>query len=113
MTTIKDLIAISKVPGVDQFIFVNGKGSITAHNIKNPENAAKIVLTCGKNSSAISKTDFKYLIFSRKNKKNFLIFPVGKYYLGVIKQSSISDNTLGENIISFLKKLLKKNKVQA
>ena len=108
MATIKDLIAISKVPGVDQFIFINGKGVVAAHNVKNPESAAIIVLTCGKNSSAISKTDFRYLVFSRKNKNDFFIFPVGNYYLGVIKQSRFSHNTLAENITSFLKKLLKK-----
>lgn len=108
MATIKDLIAICKVAGVDQFIFVNGKGSIAAHNIKNPAPAAKVVLNCGKNSSTISKTDFKYLVFSRKNKKSFLIFPVGNYYLGVIKDSSFSDNELVENLIIFIKNLLKK-----
>lgn len=108
MATLKELITISQADGVDQFIFVNKQGTIKVHDIKRPERAAKIVSTCGKHSSAIGKIGFKYLIFPRKNQKSFFIFPVGEYFFGVIKQSSLSDKSLVENVLKLTKELLKK-----
>jgi len=67
---------------------------------------AEIISVCGSNSYAIGKKRFKYLSFSRKNHDTFFIFPVGNYYLGVIKQNHISDALLAQNVIQFLKDFL-------
>ena len=108
MASLEEFILISKVSGVDQYILVDNNGNIAAHDIKNSKNAAKIVLKCGQNSFAIGKTQFKYLIFSRKNEKNLFIFPVGNFYLGVVKQKNVKNLVLTDNIMDFLKGLLKK-----
>lgn len=100
---------LSNISGVDEYILVDPRGNIAAHDIKNHKKAAKIVLTCGRNSFAIGKANFKYIFFSRKNQKNFFIFPVGNYYLGVVKQKRFKNVTLVDNIINFLNGLLKKN----
>ena len=108
MTTLKEFIQISKLTGVDQYILVDCKGKIAAHDMKNPERVAGMVFSCGRNSFAIGKALFRYVIFFRKNQKNIFIFPVGNYYLGVVKQTNVNNFVLADNIIKFLKGLLKK-----
>ncbi|SDT95513.1 hypothetical protein [Desulfobacula phenolica] len=110
MPPLKELIQITNVAGVDQYIFVDQKGNIAAHDIQDPEKTADIVFFCGKNSYAIGKTRLNHVMFSRKNQKNFFIFPVGDYYLGVIKKKSIDNFVLTENIIKFTKDLLELEK---
>ncbi len=105
--TLEKFIQISKIAGVDQYILVDQKGNIAAHDIKNSERVARMILSCGQNSFAIGKTLLKYVVFSRQNQKNIFIFPVGNYYLGVVKQTNIDNFVLVNNIIKFLKNLLK------
>jgi hypothetical protein len=100
-------IQIAAVTGVDQYIVVDHKGQITAHDIKDPERSAGIVFSCGQNAYAIGKTRLKYVFFCRENQKNLFIFPVGNYYLGVVKEQSIDNLALTDSIITFLTGLLK------
>ncbi len=58
---------ISKVSGVDQYILVDQKGKITAHDIKDAERTADMVFSYGRNSFSINKSKSQYLIFPRKN----------------------------------------------
>ena len=104
---LEKFLQISKVSGVDQYILVDQKGKITAHDIKDSEKTADMVFSYGQNSFSINKSKSQYLIFSRKNQKNIFIFPVGNYYLGVIKSKFIDDSALADNIIKFLKDLSK------
>lgn len=107
MTPLEAFTRISRVPGVDQYILVAPGGQIAAQAIKDPGNVARMVLTCGQNSSAVGRNQFKYLMFPRENQKNFFIFPVGKYYLGVVKSVNMNNITLADNITKFLKSLRK------
>ena len=106
MATLKDFMKISKLPGVDQYILVDRKTKVVAHDIKDPQKIAGMIFSCGQNCFAIGKTQFKYLIFSRKNQKNIFIFPVGNYYLGVVKLKNIDNFVIADNIIKFLKGLV-------
>jgi hypothetical protein len=95
--------AILKVPGVDQYILVDRDGKIFSQAMAEPQKIAEFVSFCGLNARAIGKTHFRYLAFSRENQDHFFIFPVGKSYLGVIKQKDISCTVLVDNILQFLK----------
>nr|NJM01272.1 roadblock/LC7 domain-containing protein [Desulfobacula sp.] len=95
--------AILKVPGVDQYLLADRDAKILSQRIAEPEKMARIVSFCGLRASAIGKTNFRYLAVSRETRDHFFIFPVGKYYLGVIKQKDISNAVLVENILQFLK----------
>ena len=97
---------ITAVTGVDQYIVVDHKGQIVSHDIKDSERSAGMVFSCGRNACAIGKTRLKYVLFPRKNHKNFFIFPVGNYYLGVVKEQSIDNLVLTDNIATFLIGLL-------
>lgn len=106
MATLKEFLRISKLTGVDQYLIVDHTAKVVAHDIKDPQKLAKIIFSCGQNCFAIGKTQFKYLIFSRKNQKNIFIFPVGNYYLGVVKSKTVDNFILADNIINFLKGLV-------
>ncbi len=93
---------LSKTVGVEQYIIVNQKGDIAAHNIKNPEKIARIILSCAKNAFAIGKPNMEYVVFPGNNQKKFFIFLAGNSYLGVIKQKDISDAALTDNLLNLL-----------
>jgi len=99
------LLNLSKTVGVEQYIIVDQKENIAAHNIRDPEKIARIIISCAKNAFAIGKPNMEYVIFPGNNQRNFFIFPAGNSYLGVIKQQNISDITLTDNILNFLKNL--------
>ena len=103
-----DLIKISKVKGVAHYIFVDTQGDVIAHNMKEYQKIGHMISFCGKQSFAIGKRRLKFLIFSRKNQKDLLIFPVGNYYLGVIKQKGIKTVELADNVLFFLLSFFKK-----
>lgn len=106
MSNSERFTSILNVPGVDQYILVDRTAKIIAHAMPEPQKMAEIVSACGFQSHAIGKENFRYVVFSRENQDNFLIFPVGKYYLGVIKQKNVNNTALAENIIQFLKDFL-------
>ena len=97
------LLNLPKTVGVEQYIIVNQKGDIAAHNIKEPRKSARILLSCAKNAFAIGKPNREYVVFPVNNQKKFFIFPTGNSYLGVIKQKNISDAALTDNILNLLK----------
>ena len=101
MPKTESFASLLKVPGVDQYILVNRDGKIFSQAMTEPQKKAKFVSLCGLNAQAIGK--FRYLAFSREDQGHFFIFPVGKYYLGVIKQKDISHAVLVDNILQFLK----------
>ncbi|MFA5902541.1 MAG: roadblock/LC7 domain-containing protein [Desulfobacula sp.] len=103
MPNVEQFGSILKVTGIDQYILVDKTAKIITHNMTDPEKMAEITSVCGFKSQEIGKSNFSYIMFSRKNHNNFFIFPVGKYYLGVIKQKTVSNDLLVENILQFLK----------
>ncbi|MDA3917975.1 MAG: roadblock/LC7 domain-containing protein [Deltaproteobacteria bacterium] len=99
------LLNLSKTVGIEQYIIVDQKGNIAAHNILNPEKIARIIISCAKNAFAIGKPNMEYVMFHGNNQKKIFIFPAGNSYLGVIKQQNISNITLTNSILNFIKNL--------
>ena len=97
---------IANLRGVDQYILVHQNGKIADHNLPDPETIAGMIVSCGNTSYAIGKTRFQYLVFPRKSQRDIFIFPVGKYYLGVIKQKETDRFVLANNVINYLTNLL-------
>ena len=95
-------LQISKIKGVDGYIFMDNQGNIAAQDIKDSQKVSGMVFACGQNIYAIGKGQFKYAIFSRKNKRDIIIFPVGNYFLGVVKQKKTETLVLVDIILKFL-----------
>ena len=98
-------LQISNIEGVDEYIFMDDGGNIAAHDIKDPQKVSGVVFACAQNIRAIGKDNFKYAFFSRKNKRDIIIFPVGNYSLGVVKQEKTDTCVLVNIILKFLQEL--------
>ncbi len=109
MPLIKDLDKISTLKGIKQYIVTDRHGNIITQKTDTPETMARIVTLCGKNFYAIGKSNFKSSVFSRKNRQDLFIFPVGKYYLGVIKEKDNNSYALTDTIVDFLTEVMKKD----
>ncbi len=99
-------LQIAGIEGVDQYIFTDPEGKIAAHDIKDPQKVSALVFSCGQNIRTIGNKTFRYAVFSRENKKDIIIFPVGNYSLGVVKQKDTQTLVLVDNILNFLHELL-------
>ncbi len=108
MNGLKDIINISGVTGVDRYILVDRQNNVVAHNMKNYSKTGTMVSFCGSQAMAIEKKKWEYLVFNRKNQKDLCIFPVGNYYLGVIKKKQIKTVELADNVRLFLNSLIEK-----
>lgn len=105
MATIKEFEKIAEIAGVKSYILVKNNGSVAARQIEEPERIARIVLRCGQNSDAIGVSRFRYLVLARENRENFIIFPIGNYYLGVVKEKNIDSMVLVNSVLDFFENL--------
>ncbi len=101
----KKILELCDIKGIKLYILLDQNGDIAASNIENPEKTGRMVLSCANNAFTIVQPDMEYVIFPRANQKHFFIFQTGNSYLGVIKQPDISNKTVTDNILFFLKEL--------
>ena len=107
MTLSENLLQISQIKGVDQYIIVDHTGKSAGHDISDPHKASEMVFSCGKTIQIIGKNRFRYALFSRKNNKSILIFPVGTYFLGVVQKRGADPQILLNLILKFIEDCLK------
>lgn len=110
MVSVEAFKRIARVKGIKSYILVRNDGNIAAHNIDDiaPNPLTTVTLKCGRRCTQLKQSDFKCLLFSKKNNENIFIFPVGNYYLGVIKESIIDEIVLIDNIFDFIRSLPRK-----
>lgn len=101
---------IELIRGVESFILVRRSGEVVTHNMKNPEEVASMVTICGIGASAIMQTigfsQFRHLMFNRIEKRNFMIFFLDRYFLGVEQITGTDEQRLAAEINKFLEELL-------
>lgn len=104
MSMAEVLSNVKRINGVAGYILLDSKGKIITRNtdLQTPEQISKMVYSCGRNLFSVGKKYFKYASFSRKNNKDILIFPVGNYYLGVVKQAGIGNYETASAVMEFL-----------
>ncbi len=90
---------------IDQYILVKGDGTIAAMQIDSPKSCAKMVLQCGINSDKTGLPRFHHISFKTDKGDAFIIFPVGSYYLGVLKKREVPSRTLLNIVNEFIKSL--------
>ena len=111
MNFFDEFLQIAKVKGVDQYILLDNRGKIMATTMKHAEQVSHMVFNCGQNISTIGRSNFKYAVFSKKNGKDILIFPVGNYTLGMVKQKNIAAQVVVDAVFMFFNTLLKKKNI--
>lgn len=103
MATIDDFSSIIDLQEIQQYILVKSDGTIAATQSEKPESFARLVLRCGRNSDKLGLPRFNHLSFTMESGDVFFIFPVGNYYLGVIKERNIPNSTLVKIVETFIK----------
>ncbi len=110
MATIEEFKGIiSKLKGIKGYILVRNDGKIAAYKAGTPKYLSDLALKCGKNCDTIDLSRFRCLLLSRRNNENIFIFPVGNYYLGVIKEKEFDDTVLMNTVLNFIKSLSHKH----
>lgn len=82
---------ILQIPGISNYILVRKDGHIIVHDFKNPESLSTSIIYSGLSCEAIKPmmglSYFKYLGYTLKNNEKLLVFPLGKYFLGIAHEA--------------------------
>ena len=104
---------IGLISGVESYILVRRSGEIITHNMSNPEDLASMVTMSGLGASdimqAIGFTQFNHLSFNRMGKRNFLLFFLNRYFLGIQQIAGTDDQQLATEISQLLESLVQQN----
>ena len=90
MATANEFVArIDEVDGVSGCVLVREDGEILGSNLEDPDLHTSLMILGGTSACGImDKVGFshcRYLSFNREGKQHFYLFPIGKFYLGVIQ----------------------------
>lgn len=103
-----DMIKVARLEGVDRYILVDENGEVIIHNMNAYQNIGALIAQCGKQSYPIGKHRIRFLTFKRTYRNDLFIFPIGNYYLGVIKDTQIPAAELAGTILNFIDSLEKR-----
>ena len=103
---------IELISGVESFVLVRKSGEVVTHNMKNPEDLAAMVTICGIGSGAamqaIGFSNFRFMMFNRVDQRNFMVFFLDRYFLGIQQIAGADDKQLSSEIYEFIQNLLAK-----
>ncbi len=114
MSSIKEKFSkrILEINGVKRYILVRDDGEILVHNLQeeNPETISSILLfsglNCNKIRSGFGFRNLKYLSVSKENNENLFIFPMEKYFLGVMQHSNANSMELLKDLSNFIEGIM-------
>ena len=105
---------IELISGVESFVLVRRSGEVVTHNMKNPDDLASMVTICGIGANAVLHSvgfsQFRHLTLNRVDRRNFLVFFLDRYFLGIQQIAGTDDQQLAAEIYDFLQDLLEKNR---
>lgn len=92
MSNIDKLIKlILQIKGVTHYIFVREDGYILSHNYGETDALSAMIVFSGLNCHAIKPVlglgHFRYMSYTLENNEKLLIFPIGRYLLGISQDS--------------------------
>ncbi len=103
MAKINDLVNwILQINGVMNYIFVRKDGYTLSHNFKNKDEFTHMITFSGLNCEAVKPllglSHFKHMSYTLENNEKLLIFPLGKYLLGIYQNAEAYTPDIVENI---------------
>ncbi len=95
MATAEDFIGrIDQIDGVAGCLLIKKDGAVLGQTVDDPEVYSALMQMGSQSSDAIMANTgcsyCRYLSFNRTNLKNFYVFPIDKYLLGVVQQADCS-----------------------
>jgi len=102
---------ISRIKGVDQFVLCRHDGHVITHNMDDSDDLASVATLCGMNAQAIQSTigfsGLRSLSLRRQGRRHCHIFPIDKYFLGVIQQQDQPSEEVIQDVQKFLQSLVR------
>jgi len=102
---------INQIDGISQFVLCRHDGHVITHNMDDCDDLSSVATICGINAQAIQTTigfsGFRCLTLSRPGREHCHIFPIDKYFLGVIQSPDASSSALIGEVQNFLQTLVR------
>ncbi len=109
MATAKDFLKLGEIDGVAKYILLRSDGSLISGNFEDPGSVSQAIVStgqlCDNFSQDLSNRHYLHLCVEQGNGDNIFIFPLGAFYLGIIKQAGTDPAVVSESVLSFLKAL--------
>lgn len=107
---------ILQINGILNYIIVRKDGHILSHNCKNPKILSPFIIFSGLSCDVVIKpamglTYFKYLIYTCNNNEKLLIFPMEKYFIGILHHMDAYTPDIVEEVTELLE-LMDQNESQ-
>lgn len=107
MASTSDFSKLKDIEGVGQYILVRNDGHIVTHNTSNAVELSSTIVMSGQNCKNLENFldcgQCMYLCIERNNGNNLLVFPLGKYFLGIVEESDSDTKTTVDSIINYLR----------
>ena len=109
MASASDFSKLKNIEGVGHYILVRNDGHVVTHNLNNAVELSSTIVMSGRSFKKLE--DFLdcgqciYLCVERNKDNNLLVFPLGKYFLGIVEESDSDTKTTVDSIINYLKNL--------
>ena len=103
MVTQTEFSRITELPGVKNHLLVKKSGELILTDFPAPEDFAETLVACGREADCLGSSRFTFLLFNRESCEHLFIFPVGNYYLGVIKERDADSKAVADEVIAFIK----------
>ncbi len=97
-----------QIEGVNQYILIKNDGDIISHNVKidYSETLSSMIVFCCFSGDALKSdmgfSKFKYLILLRKSKEHLIVFPLKKFFLGILQHPDMSIPDLVDEVTQFI-----------
>lgn len=101
---------ISVIKGVKHFVLARNDGQVVTHNLTEPDNLSSMTTLCGMYATQIKEalgfSTFEHMVLFRANEEHVLLFPLDRYFLGIVHHSGADQPELVERVTRFLQTLL-------
>ena len=103
---------LNKIKDVKHFVLARNDGQLVTHNLTEPDNLSSMTTLCGMYANQIRETlgfsNFEHMVLFRGNEEHVVLFPLDRYFLGIVHHSQADLPALIEKITRFLQSLLLK-----
>ncbi|PLX79325.1 MAG: hypothetical protein C0616_11755 [Desulfuromonas sp.] len=103
---------LNTIKGVKHFVLARNDGQLVTHNLTEPDNLSSMTTLCGIYATHIKETlgfgTFEHMVLFRANEEHVVLFPLDRYFLGIVHHSGADQPALIERITRFLQSLLLK-----
>lgn len=109
MASARDFNRLALIDGVAHYLLVRSDGQIVSQDAEDAAGLGPIITaggtTCDDLAAAMDGNRYIHLCIERKSGNDLLVFSLGRYYLGILKDEECQRQELIDKVIYFLKNL--------